>query len=30
MKTRLAYYKNVPELINMFKCAADIQTEDML
>ena len=26
-ETRLAYYKNVPELINMFKCAADIQTE---
>lgn len=30
MKTRLAYYKNVPELVSMFKCSTDIQTEDML
>lgn len=30
MKTRLSSYRNLPELMNMFRCAADIQTANML
>jgi N12 class adenine-specific DNA methylase len=29
-KTRFAKFHNIPELMNMFKLVADIQTEDML